>query len=148
LIAPAKGRAEAKKQEPLGPVLGAALERSYDAESALGNLLATLMWEEQPSADLALFNGGGIRADLPAGPLRYGALYKVMPFDNRFAIVTQSGAATRRMFARNLGSTGGILSVAGARVEAECRDGALVVEVFLRGRDGREQRLSDERTVR
>jgi 5'-nucleotidase len=88
-------------------------------------------------------NGGGIRADLPKGPLSYGALYMVMPFDNRFAVVKQSGKATRQMFERNLASNGGILSVAGARVDAQCKGGKLDVEIYLRDRSGAERKLED-----
>ena len=36
-----------------------------------------------PGADIAINNsGGGLRADLPAGPLTYGSVFEVMPFDN------------------------------------------------------------------
>ncbi len=147
LIAPALAKAEERKRELLGPVLAAPLPRSYDAESPLGNLLASMLWEETPEADLALMNGGGIRADLPKGPLSYGAFYAVMPFDNRFALIKQSGKATRSMFEHNLMSSSGVLSVAGARVEASCVSGKLSVEVFLRDRKGKETRLDDARPV-
>ena len=76
-------------------------------------------------------NGGGLRADLPAGRLSYGALYDVMPFDNRLALVTMTGRELRDTIARNLGDSVGVLSVAGGRVAARCEPQGLVVDVLL-----------------
>ena len=45
----------------------APIEREYGRESALGNLFADMMLEATRGADVALTNGGGLRADLPAG---------------------------------------------------------------------------------
>ncbi len=48
-------------------------------------------------ADVAIYNGGGLRADIPAGPLTYGRLYEVFPFDNRVARLTVTGDELRRV---------------------------------------------------
>jgi hypothetical protein len=42
-------------------------------------------------ADVALLNSGGLRADLPAGELEYGAVYEIIPFDNNVATITMTG---------------------------------------------------------
>lgn len=60
--------------------------RAYDEESALGNLFVDLMRAVRRT-DVALTNGGGLRADLDPGHLTYGRLYEAYPFDNRFATV-------------------------------------------------------------
>src|SRR5690606_9381082 len=91
LIAPAMAGAAVTRGELLGVTLAEAIEADRSAECALGNLFTDLMLEAHPGADAAIINGGGLRADLPAGPLRYGALYQAMPFDNRYAVVRMTG---------------------------------------------------------
>jgi 5'-nucleotidase len=144
IIAPALARAEQRKKDPLGPVLAQGLERKYTEESPLGNFVASQMLALSPGADIAIMNGGGIRADLPAGPLTYGALYQTLPFDNRFAIVKLKGKDVRHLFARNLRGENGILSVAGARVQARCDDRGLAVQLFL---ERKKKALADEDDV-
>ena len=41
-------------------------------------------------ADIAMQNSGGLRADLPAGPITRGAIYEVMPFDNTIIVLDLS----------------------------------------------------------
>lgn len=47
------------------------------------------------NADIAFYNGGGIRASLEAGPVTYGKLYEILPFDNTIVTVWLSGAQIR-----------------------------------------------------
>jgi 5'-nucleotidase len=84
-IAPAVEAAREKRAESLSVVIERTIERDYDDESALGNLFADLLKEARPSAAIGIMNGGGLRADLPAGPLTYGTLFEAFPFDNRIA---------------------------------------------------------------
>jgi 5'-nucleotidase len=79
-------------------------------------------------------NGGGLRADIPAGPLTYGNLYTALPFGNRFVFLHMTGATLKEVLAHNLGSHTGILSLAGAEVVATCEKGALKLAVALTGR--------------
>ncbi|HJL05117.1 MAG TPA: bifunctional UDP-sugar hydrolase/5'-nucleotidase [Polyangiaceae bacterium LLY-WYZ-15_(1-7)] len=134
-IEPALEAARAQREAPLGVTLEAPFARSRQVESPLGNLLVDLLAELDPQADVALLNGGGVRADLDAGPLTYGALYEAFPFDNRLARVTLTGAELRAIVAANLGSESGTLIFAGVRVRARCEAGVLRVE--LRDRRGR-----------
>jgi len=60
-------------------------------EYGLGRLIA----EAQRSAgraDVAIMNNGGIRADLPAGPITWGHVYQVQPFQNRLQRLTVKGS--------------------------------------------------------
>jgi 2',3'-cyclic-nucleotide 2'-phosphodiesterase (5'-nucleotidase family) len=134
-IGPALAAAETRRQQPLGVYATAPIRRAHKAESPLGNLIADLMRAARPAADVALTNGGGLRADLPAGPLRYGALFEAQPFDNTFAILPLSGAELAAVVARNLGRDGGIVSLSGVRARARCAAGAL--SVTLTRTDGR-----------
>jgi 2',3'-cyclic-nucleotide 2'-phosphodiesterase (5'-nucleotidase family) len=70
--------------------LRTALGRSHD-EYSLGRLLADA-YRNIGKADVAFMNNGGIRADLAAGPVSYGALFEVQPFQNRLVRLTVSGA--------------------------------------------------------
>jgi 5'-nucleotidase len=142
LIAPAEAAAEKLERQPLGITLTAPIEKSYDRESALGNLFADLMRAAWPACDVALTNGGALRADLPAGPLTYGAFYEAMPFDNRFAVVRVEGRHLRKMVSNNLLGGGAILSWGGLTAKATCKDGRL--EVVLKDRAGKV--ITDERT--
>jgi len=111
--------------------LGDAFKRAYDQESALGNLVATMMLEADAAnnSDIAITNGGGLRADLPLGILSYGNLYNALPFDNRFAHVTMTGRELRALVKRNLGGSHGILSLAGVTVRARCGKQGLELEM-------------------
>ena len=126
-IAPALEAARLEREKPLGVELTAPIKRAQKVESALGNLFADLMRDARPGADAALTNGGGLRADLPAGPLTYGRLFEAIPFDNRFATIPVTGAELADAIARNLERDNGIVSLSGVRAEARCKDGTLVV---------------------
>ena len=112
-IAPALEAARAERERSLGIVVTATIKRAQKEESPLGNLFADLMRAARPRADVALTNGGGLRADLPPGPLSYGRLFEALPFDNRFATIPITGAELGDAVARNLGRDNGIVSLSG-----------------------------------
>lgn len=72
------------------------LTRNRGGESALGDVVADAMRAES-GADVAFTNSGGLRADLPAGPITKGSVYDVIPFDNTLVLVKLTGAEVRRM---------------------------------------------------
>ena len=60
-------------------------------ECILGNIIAdALRWET--GADIAMMNGGGIRADIPAGEITLGEVLTVHPFGNLVSTFDLSGA--------------------------------------------------------
>jgi 5'-nucleotidase len=82
-----------------GAVVGVSstvLGRKDDSESALG-AWTTDMLRRATGANLAIFNGGGLRADLPAGSLTVGAIHGVFPFANPVAVFTMAGADVERL---------------------------------------------------
>lgn len=129
-IAPALAAARTLREQKIGVTLAAPIRRALKTESPLGNLVADLMRAARPTADVALTNGGGVRADLPAGPLTYGRLFEALPFDNRFATVPLTGADLAAIVARNLRHENGIISISGARAEANCANAELTVRLF------------------
>ncbi|MFN0246601.1 MAG: bifunctional metallophosphatase/5'-nucleotidase [Kofleriaceae bacterium] len=129
----AAAAAAPKRNEKLGVMLTGVVAKSYGLESAEGNWFTDLMLATTP-AHVALTNGGGLRADIPAGELTYGALYEAMPFDNRFAHVDVKGSHIRRLIATNLQRGGAILSWGGVAAKARCKAGKLEVEIKVAGK--------------
>ncbi|MEO8071499.1 MAG: 5'-nucleotidase C-terminal domain-containing protein, partial [Acidobacteriota bacterium] len=144
ILAPAVAQADAVRNRPLNATVDARLERSGDTESALGNLLADWTLAVTPKADLAIINGGGLRADLPIGLVTYGRLFEVTPFDNRLSVVVLKGADLRRMIAGNLQRRGSIMLVSGVKATAECAGGEL--NLAIRRDSGRP--VTDAETLR
>lgn len=147
VVQPALDRANARRAESLGVRLKGPFPARYRDECALGNLLASLLLELDPKMDIALLNGGGLRADLAPGSLTYGALYDALPFDNRLARLTMTGRSLRRTFAKNLSGKSGILSIAGARVIGRCEGEKLAVDIVLSGPGKAEREVKDEDKV-
>lgn len=130
LVAPWRRAAATRRAEQLGIRVIRAVRGAHGAESALGNWLADLLLTATPKADVAILNGGGLRAPLPAGELTYGQLYECQPFDNRVGKIRLSGAEFRRAIALHLErGRHGIISIAGARVDARCSGGRLDVKL-------------------
>ena len=135
VIQPALDAAKMRKEAPLNVELKTTLRRSYSSESALGNVFSSLMLNAYPKADVAILNAGALRVNLKKGPLTYGQLYEVHPFDNNFALITLTGAQLRAIAKRNLQSRGGFLSMAGIHIHAACRETDLDI-VMARERGG------------
>ena len=62
-------------------------------ETNLGNLIAdAMLWKAAPAgAQIALHNGGGIRASIPAGEVTLGQALEVLPFGNYLVVLTLTG---------------------------------------------------------
>ncbi len=137
-VAPFIADARARRSVSLDVVVEAEIPRGYDRESPLGNLFTDLMLEAVPEATVAVMNGGGIRANLPAGPLVYGSVFEMMPFDNRIATVTMTVSELQALLVRNLAVTkkGGLLSIAGVQVTIRC-DAEGHADVVLSDRQAR-----------
>lgn len=100
-MAPAIARVEAVRARSLGADLGDAVARVGAAgESPLGHLFAEAIRAAVPGATVGLSYGagpGGLRADLPAGPVTVGALYDVFPFDNAVEALWLTGIELTRL---------------------------------------------------
>jgi len=77
---------------PIG-VAAAALIRAETSsgESPLGNFVAEAQ-RAAAGSDFAFVNAGGLRSDLPAGPITFGSIYAVEPFGNVVTRVSLTGA--------------------------------------------------------
>jgi len=84
---------QAQATKPIGIALKEPLVRDNRStgESPLGVAVCEAL-RMATGAPLALQNRGGLRGDLPSGPLTYGQLFEVIPFDNRVATIDLTGA--------------------------------------------------------
>ncbi|MBT9141004.1 MAG: Mannosylglucosyl-3-phosphoglycerate phosphatase [Dehalococcoidia bacterium] len=86
-------------QAELAEVIGEA-EVALDGERAdirsketnLGNLVADVI-RERAGADIAIQNGGGIRASIDVGPITLEEIFTVLPFDNYVVALELTGEA-------------------------------------------------------
>jgi 5'-nucleotidase len=123
-------KAAEKRNEPLGVRAPERLKTSYLAESSLGNLLADLIRDTRPGANVGVMNGGGIRSHLSSGNLLYGQLYEIMPFDNRLVTLKLPATTLRKMVVRTLKSNRGIASISGLEAIAKCNGNVLDVTLL------------------
>jgi 2',3'-cyclic-nucleotide 2'-phosphodiesterase (5'-nucleotidase family) len=74
-----------------------------DAESGLGSWMADC-YKGLTGVDAVFQNGGGIRADIAAGPVTLRHLFEVMPFDNALVKLKMTGAQVRSVLDQGVGS--------------------------------------------
>lgn len=88
----------------MGPVMGQVAHNMHAQrpESDLSNLLSDILiwaakdYNEQPV--LAIYNMGGIRADLTKGNVTYGDILDVAPFENKISFTTLTGEKVMKLF--------------------------------------------------
>jgi 2',3'-cyclic-nucleotide 2'-phosphodiesterase (5'-nucleotidase family) len=136
-------QAQAARDQPLGVVVTTAVARAGTTESPLNNLVADLMLRASPGADAAFNNAGGVRIPLPAGPLSYGTVFEMFPFDNTLAILHLQAKQLAHILITNLAADGGILALAGLRASAACEQGELKVKLL----DSNGQVIDPERSL-
>ena len=90
------------------------------AETNLGDLCADA-YRVVLGADVAIVNGGGVRADIPAGDITYGQILSVHPFGNMACLIEATGQQildALEMASRDVpDECGGFLQVSGLSYE-------------------------------
>jgi len=76
------------------------------AECSFGNFITDALLFATPSADVALFNGGGMRTGLPAGEITLGDVLTALPYGNTTATVQVTGADLRAALANGVARAG------------------------------------------
>ncbi len=83
-------------------------------ESRLGDLVADAHRAAVPGAQIAFTNRGGLRADLPAGPVTWGSLFAAQPFGNELVAMTLTGTQLLALLEQQwAGSRAEVMSVSG-----------------------------------
>jgi 5'-nucleotidase len=132
-ISPALQRVHELQATTLGVSLDAPIRRVGDLGSPLGTLFAEALRDAVRGADVAVINNAarGLRADLPDGPITFGRLYDVFPFDNRIVRITLTGAELRRWLAGEIRQgRRGMLGISGVAVRASCLADGLHVDLL------------------
>lgn len=131
-------RYRAKVADEIGPPLGRVarrLTRRYHAESPLGSLCADVM-RDTLRADVGITNAGGLRADLPEGPIDRGHVVDAFPFLNAAWTVEMPGGALRSVLEHGCSLEAGMVQVSGlvARYDLSRPVGSRVLSVEVGGR--------------
>ena len=102
-------RAEASAERSGGEVLVESkrpLRRG--SQEAMGQLVVDSWLAALPYAQVAITNAGGIRQDLPAGPVRVRDVVSVLPFDNFLLVVDLTGAQLKEALANDASVVAGV----------------------------------------
>lgn len=126
----------------------------FRPESPLGNFASDVLREVGSvyygrPIDVGLMNVGGLRNDLPAGPIRLGDIYRVFPFENTMAILELKGEYLAEMIhqmeSKRLEALSGTeitLTIAKQKVnDDEMRETSIVTDIKVHG-----QPIDPERT--
>ena len=102
VVRPAQQKATELEKRHLGVTALEPIAKDFKGESPLGLLMASSLLKSHTEAQVALLNAGGFRTDLPPGPVTYGKLFRIMPFDNRVAKVRLRARELSAVLARHL----------------------------------------------
>lgn len=140
-------------QERLGTVVGRSDvawngEREFvrTSETNLGNLVADVI-REAVGSDIAVTNGGGIRASINPGDITVADIYNVLPFDNSLVVVEMLGMDIIEALEHSVRlvpeQNGGFLQVSGLtfEVDPKAQPGGRVINVRVNG-----ERISPSKT--
>jgi 2',3'-cyclic-nucleotide 2'-phosphodiesterase (5'-nucleotidase family) len=97
VIAPCSAEISASFGRVIAQAPAGMARRGAPGEFPLGCFLADVMREGAAAAlglqvRAAITNAGGIRNDLPAGPVTVGAIYEVIPFEDELVVAEYTGA--------------------------------------------------------
>lgn len=92
------------------------MRRGFDG--TLGNLIADAQ-RIVGAGDVAVMNRGGVRADLPAGPVSVGRVFEIAPFENALMRLTVRGDALRSYLERVVAERGIGVHLSGIRIEID-----------------------------
>ena len=135
---------EAIKSEPLGVFLETPFQRDNTPESPIARLFTDAILEGV-DADISIHNvSGGIRADLDSGPVTFGDVYEISPFDNRVVVLDVSGADLRRVITAQAERSSRRAGFSGMRVFVDCVDSETDIKMVLN--NGRE--IADDDRIR
>src|SRR5690606_1091021 len=94
---------------------------------------------ETVGSDIAVTNGGGIRASINAGEIKVADIYSVLPFDNTLVVVEMMGMDIIDALEHSVRAlpeqSGGFLQVSGLtfEVDPKAQPGGRVINVRVNG---------------
>ena len=109
---------QAEAEAGMDEVIGTAalyLTRAGDAQSRIGNMVLDAMHTEM-NADFAFLNLGGIRAEIPEGPITYRDVFDVLPFDSQIVVFEADGRLLKEIIEKRVEGSRHGLRVSGIEV--------------------------------
>jgi 5'-nucleotidase/UDP-sugar diphosphatase len=109
--------------DQIGAPIGRAsrrITRKYHRESELGSLVADAM-RMRTDADVAVTNAGGLRADLPEGPIDRGHVLDALPFLNDVVTIEMDGGALKAVIEQGISLEAGMVQVSGLHARYDLR---------------------------
>jgi 5'-nucleotidase/UDP-sugar diphosphatase len=103
----------AKLGRQMNAVLGeatAVLAKLVEDGGAMLNLVSDA-YRAKTGTQIALANVGGIRTSLPAGPITYGKVFEILPFESTVVTMRITGAQLKRSLAVDVTAVSGVRAV-------------------------------------
>ena len=85
--------------EALSVSLGFSSEALEQRSPSLRQAIIDSWLIQDPTADIAITNAGGLREGLPAGEITFGDVFNIMPFDNTIIAVAVPGRIVKEVLA-------------------------------------------------
>ncbi len=124
-----------------------------DMGGDIQQLVTHAFWQRSFESDIAIQNAGGVRVDIPAGPLTIADVYELLPFANTLVNLEMTGAEVKAVLedaAENAiipdGSTGAYPYASGLRwdVDLTAEFGSRFSNLQVKGKDATEWTPLDE----
>lgn len=120
-LAPFFAKTDSLKKEVLTEA-AADFEPYPSGENQTGDLFLFAIHNAAPSAKVIYLNGGGIRKFFLKGPITYGDLYEVHPFDNFLSLAKINGAKLKDLMRVGLSGSQAIPNIWGVKVSYKKSD--------------------------
>jgi len=142
IAARAAALADGIKHEEIGIYLETPFERTTSPESPLGNLYTDALLASA-DADISMHRTNtSVRADLPAGELKFGSVYEMDPFDNQIAVIELSGAELRQVISEQAHQGRFRVNFSGMNVQVTCTNRNMAIEMqLMNGHEIEDQQL-------
>jgi 2',3'-cyclic-nucleotide 2'-phosphodiesterase (5'-nucleotidase family) len=129
---------EKKLAPDLDKVIGKLLipwKRNFDGESNLGDWGADVM-REYTKADVAFINSGGIRKNLPKGPIKVKDIWEINPFSDYFVSFYLTGKQLLKALEINCSADYELMQVSGVRYiyDPKRPKGKRIIEAQVKGK--------------
>lgn len=142
VLAPYLDKATQRRQEVLGQATRD-FELYPSGETEMGVLMLDSFRDHFPQAKVVVMNGGGIRRRLLKGPITYGDLYEMNPFDNVAVMVKMTGRELKELLKTQVSGANMVPAVLGVKVNYFNRDDA-AFDRDLNG-DGKKEKWERDR---
>lgn len=88
--------------------------RAKDRESGVGDWMTDCV-RKWSKTQIAIQNGGGVRADIIPGPVTLRTVFEIMPFDNYLVTMNITGGQLKEILERGVSGGIGMIQLSGAR---------------------------------